>query len=78
MTTKELTQVIAENVRARRREKDMTQRELAERLDMTQAFVSQIETGVRDVSASTLCDLANALGCTVAALVTEKSFVEVA
>jgi transcriptional regulator with XRE-family HTH domain len=45
-----------------RREFDLTQAAVAERLEVTQANVSQIERGETDVRLSTLCRYVGALG----------------
>jgi len=49
--------------RAMRKQRGLTQAELAERTGQAQAYVSAIERGSRDVRASTLSLLAAALGC---------------
>ena len=46
-----------------RRRRQLTQAELAERTEQTQARISAIESGTLDPRASTLVSLAAALGC---------------
>jgi len=54
---------LTEIFRTMRKQKGLTQADLAERTGLTQAYVSAIERGTRDVRASTLTLIAAALGC---------------
>lgn len=45
-----------------RMENGMTQKELASRLTISQAMISQYESGSRNISLSTLCDIVSKLG----------------
>ena len=54
---------IAASFQAMRKQKKMTQAELAERSGQSQTYISAIERGTRDVRATTLAALAAALGC---------------
>lgn len=47
----------------RRRELDITQDELAERIGIVQSNVSDVELGLRDFRLSTMIRQAEALGC---------------
>ncbi len=56
---------IGERIRKRRRELGLTQRELARRLDIRYATISDVERGIhKDVSSTLLRQLAKALGVT--------------
>nr|DAN31830.1 MAG TPA: Helix-turn-helix XRE-family like protein [Caudoviricetes sp.] len=48
-----------------RREKNLSQKELGEMLELTQSAISKIETGATLPSMETARKLANALGCTL-------------
>jgi len=54
-----LNNVIAMNIRAYRKHRKLSQRELAERLKTTRQHISQIETGRKSVSVTMLEKLAN-------------------
>jgi transcriptional regulator with XRE-family HTH domain len=58
-------------IRAERVRRDLTQQDLADRLGKPRRTVSDIETGERTVTASELPDICEALGCTLAALLSE-------
>ena len=62
MNTVELLVKIGKKVRHERLRLGWTQEELAEKLDMSASFVSQIERGVRSVSIETLECLGQVLG----------------
>lgn len=57
-----LTLSVAEQVRAELEAQNMTQRELARRLDCSDAYVSQMLNGTRNITLHTLADIACALG----------------
>lgn len=56
-------------IRRRRREMDMTQEELARRVGVTQSAVGKWETGDCAPTVAKLVAVADALGCTVDALI---------
>lgn len=58
------------NVRKRRKELHLTQEQLAERLNVTGAYVSEIEAGRRTPSLETVERLATALDCPALNLLT--------
>ena len=58
---RELLRRLGENVRARRRERGLTQGDLAELLDISVAYVSLIERGGRNPPVTTVCAIARAL-----------------
>ena len=61
-----------ESIRKRRLAKGLTQKELAEKADVTESQISQIETGKRKPSFETLLKISEALGCTTDDLVRDK------
>lgn len=58
-------------IRARRREMDSTQEDLAQEAGITQAYLCSIEKGRKNPSSVTLCKLAEALDITIDELFTE-------
>ena len=68
MQPKELRVVVGRNIRSRRIELEMTQTELAVKIPVSQAYLSQIESGVRSVDVDLLAPIAEALKTTPAAL----------
>lgn len=62
--------VIGRNVRRFRAAKGWTQEELSNRCDFDQRYISQIETGQRNLTVLSLYELAQALGTTPVALIT--------
>jgi transcriptional regulator with XRE-family HTH domain len=61
MTPNQLRKVLGENIRLRRRELQISQVELAESCQVTQAFISQLEAGKTSVTLDTLAPIAEAL-----------------
>ena len=55
--------------KALRKESKQTQQQVADQMGVPATFVSDIERGVRNVSLSTMLNLADALGCTLSYLV---------
>ena len=60
--------IIAENITRRRKELNMTQRELADKLNVSDKTVSRWETGKQIPDALTMQDIARALDMSVAEL----------
>lgn len=58
------TEAIAAGIRAERARADLTQEELAARLNTTKSTVSMWESGGQIPGADKICALASALGCT--------------
>lgn len=54
---------IAQEVAARRSERNLSQRELAERVGTTQSAIARLESGGRPPRIDTLLRIADALGC---------------
>lgn len=62
-------EILGRVLREARESAGLTQRELAKRLDRTQAYVWKIETGIQHIDIATLFDLADFLGTSVEELV---------
>jgi ribosome-binding protein aMBF1 (putative translation factor) len=65
---REVLRRLGEHVRARRRERGLTQEALAEALNLSVAYVSLIERGGRNPPYTTVVAVAKALGVTVSTL----------
>lgn len=55
--------IVAENVRSRRVDQELSQEELADRCGLHRTYVGAIERGERNITVNTLFRLAEALGC---------------
>lgn len=64
-----MNELIAGNIRAQRARANITQAELAERIGVSRETVISWEKGETSVSLPKAVDVANALNCTVSALV---------
>lgn len=67
----DIRQVIAENARAARLNKGLTQAQIAQRLGVDRAHVSALEMGQRNPTATSLWQIAQALEVSVRDLVDE-------
>ena len=67
---------IGENIRKAREEKNISQKELAERLGVTPPMLSQYETGKRSPRVPTLLKIAEAIDCDPRALVGEGVYID--
>lgn len=74
MSAEELKQIIRENVRSRRIEKDKTQSQLAQSIGTSQAYIANIERGHTSVSVEMLAKIAEALDTQPAAILTKDAF----
>lgn len=70
----ELTQILAANIRAYRRSKNISQEELADYCGLHRTYVGSVERGERNVTLSTLETLATALGVSAPELLTKRAF----
>ena len=61
MTNEEVLKYIAYSIRANRKQKNISQMELCLRANMSQGFLTNIETGKKEPSALTLIRIAQAL-----------------
>ena len=60
---------IGANIKSKRLERDMTQKELAEKVNVDQSMICQIERGTKTPSLPLSVEIAEALGCDIHALV---------
>ena len=71
--SKIITQILAENIRAFRKERNISQEELAEICKLHRTYGGSVERGERNVTLSTLEAFSSALGVSVAQLLTKIS-----
>lgn len=62
LTRDELSRLVGSNIRRFRNYAELSQDELAERLEVSKNYISMMETGVKFPSAETLVRLCNAFG----------------
>ncbi len=62
--------LIGDRIRQKRKEKGLTQDKLAERLDVSIGYVSQVERGITKISLDLLARICAELICDIAELVT--------
>jgi transcriptional regulator with XRE-family HTH domain len=65
--------ILAENLRAFRKEHGLSQEELADRCELHRTYIGSVEREERNVSLSTLEVLAQALGVNVTELLTPRA-----
>lgn len=65
--------ILAENVRAFRKKHGLSQEELADRCELHRTYIGSVEREERNVSLSTLEVLSQALGVSVAELLTSRA-----
>lgn len=70
----ELRRILAENLRARRKELGMTQAAVADAIDVTQPYIAALESAKVSPRVEQLAKLSEALKTTPAALLTEGNF----
>ena len=68
-----LTQILADNIRAYRKVRHISQEELADMCDLHRTYVGSVERGERNVTLSTLEIFAVALGVSVPELLTKRA-----
>jgi transcriptional regulator with XRE-family HTH domain len=69
----DLTQILADNLRAYRKAKHISQEELADACELHRTYIGSVERGERNVTLSTLEVLAKALGVSVIELLTKRA-----
>ena len=69
-----LKQILADNIRTYRNNKNLSQEELADICDLHRTYIGSVEREERNVTLSTLEILANALGVDVPKLLTKRAF----
>lgn len=63
---------IGENLRLLRTEKNITQTEIAEKLGITQVFISRVENNTKKLSVEQVFELSKILGCSTDAIIIGK------
>lgn len=59
---------LGRRIREKRKELGWTQEELAAKAEIDRSYIGGVERGERNLTFTMLCDIAEALGCDVAAL----------
>ena len=72
--SRELMDILADNLRVYRKSKHLSQEELADMCDLHRTYVGSVERGERNVTLSSLETLASALGVSVPELLTKRAF----
>lgn len=65
--------LIGSRIKAERSKRCMTQEQLAERLEVTIGYVSQVERGITKISLDLLGKVAMVLDCDIASLITQSA-----
>jgi transcriptional regulator with XRE-family HTH domain len=65
-------EILARNLRRLRREKRMSQEALADQAGISQTYLSEVESGKRNVAVDNIEALANAIGVSISALFNEN------
>ena len=65
--------IIGRRIKEKRRAKHMTQEQLAEHLDVTIGYVSQLERGATKINLEILARIANLFDCDIAEFVTNSN-----
>ena len=71
--SKEITQILAENIRAYRIAENISQEELADICNLHRTYIGSVERGERNVTLSTLETLSAALKVSVPQLLTKRA-----
>lgn len=66
---------LASNIAVARKERNISQKELAELIDVNQTFVSQLERGIRVPTVALLEQIADVLDCSVDGLLDREKFI---
>ncbi len=73
MDKKELLKAFGKNVKIERIRRDLTQEQLAEKMDVSQNYIACIETGKQNMSLGKILELSIALNTDIENLLTFKS-----
>ena len=68
--------LIGSRIKETRKARNMTQERLAERLDVSVGYVSQVERGITKISLDLLGGISTVLECDVASLITHSAMQE--
>ena len=66
-------QLIGARIKSARNKQGLTQEQMAERLDVTIGYVSQVERGITKISLDLLGKIAMILECDIASLITQSA-----
>lgn len=72
--SKEITETLAKNLLAFRRERQISQEELAELCNLHRTYIGSVERGERNVTLSTLEVLAQVVGVSIPILLTSTNY----
>lgn len=64
-TIEQIHLIISENIMRLRRTKGLTQEQLANEINCSQAFINQLETGAKDCNIEHIYKLSSALECSI-------------
>lgn len=65
--------VIGSRIQTRRKQKGYTQEQMAEALDFSVGFISQVERGITKLSLDSLANVAEFLDCSISSIVDDTS-----
>ena len=65
--------LIGGRIKSARKRKGMTQEMLAEKLDVSVGYVSQVERGITKISLDLLASISSVLNCDISSLVSESA-----
>ena len=65
--------LIGERIKRARKVKEMTQEALAEKLNVSIGYVSQVERGITKISLDLLALISSVLSCSIASLISESA-----
>lgn len=68
MEEQEALKLFGFNLKVARMKQNLTQAELAEKLDVHEKYISRMETGKQNVTVKTICKLSTALGIQMSTL----------
>ena len=72
MEVKLMTELLGKRIREERQNLNLTQEQLSEKVDLTTAYIGQIERGERNLTLENLIKVANCLGVTVDYLLSDS------
>lgn len=64
---------LGKRIKFYRKQKHITQEQMAEQLDLSLSFISQIERGVRKMSLDTFIDICDFIDCSVSDLIEQST-----
>ena len=65
--------VIGNRIQIRRKQRGYTQEQMAESLDFSVGFISQVERGITKLSLDSLANIAEFLGCSISSIVDDTN-----